>query len=154
MHRKNFWTNQWMQDPRKKFLQASHHDPSAQYKKSWGSWKRKRGLTLCYSCRRPRHIAKEFPGRNPSCLYCKAMDHEVLDCTRMITRLEKMNMEKGQETKIIEEPQKESKIMLLKMKETLDEHNDASLSKIFKEKERVEVRIGDFDIECALDEGT
>ena len=32
MHRKNFWTNQWMQDPRKKFLQASHHDPSAQYK--------------------------------------------------------------------------------------------------------------------------
>jgi hypothetical protein len=36
------------------------------------------------------------------------MDHEVLDCPRMITRLEKMNMEKGQETKIIEEPQKES----------------------------------------------
>ena len=53
MHRKNFWTNQWKQDPRKKFLQASHHDPSVQYKKSWGSLKRKRGLTLCYSCRRP-----------------------------------------------------------------------------------------------------
>ena len=34
MHRKNFWTNQWMQDPRNKFLQASHHDPSMQYKKS------------------------------------------------------------------------------------------------------------------------
>jgi hypothetical protein len=29
MHRKNFWTNQWMQDPRNKFLQASYHDPSA-----------------------------------------------------------------------------------------------------------------------------
>jgi hypothetical protein len=29
MHRKNFWTDQWMQDPRKKFLQASHHDPNA-----------------------------------------------------------------------------------------------------------------------------
>jgi hypothetical protein len=108
MHRKNFWTNQWMQDPRKKFLQASHHDPSAQYKKSWGSWKRKRGLTLCYSCRRPGHLAKEFPGRNPSFLYCKAMDHEVLDFPRMITRIEKLNMEQGQETKIIEEPQKES----------------------------------------------
>jgi hypothetical protein len=29
MHRKNVWTNKWMQDPRKKFLQASHYDPSA-----------------------------------------------------------------------------------------------------------------------------
>jgi hypothetical protein len=29
MHRNNFWTNQWMQDPRNNFLQASHHDPSA-----------------------------------------------------------------------------------------------------------------------------
>jgi NAD+--asparagine ADP-ribosyltransferase len=82
------------------------------------------------------------------------MDHEVLDCPRMITRLEKLNMEKGQETKIIEEPQKESEIMLLKIKETLDEHKDASLSEIFKEKEKIEVRIGDFDIDCALDEGT
>jgi hypothetical protein len=143
-----------MQDPIKKFLQASHHDPSAQYKKIWGSWKIKRGLTLCYSCRRPGHLAKECTGRNPSCLYCKAMDHEVPDFPRMITRLEKLNMEKGQETKIIEEPQKESKIMLLKMKENLDEHKDASLSEIFKEKEKVKVRIEDFDIECALDEGT
>ena len=111
MHRNNFWTNQWMQDPRKKFLQDSHYDPSTQYKKTWGSWKRKRGLTLCYSCRRPRHLAKECPRRNPSCLCCKAMDHEVLDCPRMIVRLEKLNMEEAnyegyQETKIIEEPQK------------------------------------------------
>jgi hypothetical protein len=109
MHRKNVWTNEWMQDPRKKFLQASHYDPSVQYKKSWGSLKRKRGLTLCYSCRRPGHLAKEFPRRKPSCLYSKSMDHEVLDCPRMITRLEMLNMEqenpKGdRETKIIEEP--------------------------------------------------
>jgi hypothetical protein len=87
------------------------------------------------------------------------MDHEVLDCPRMIARLEKLNMEKAnsegdQETKIIEEPQKELEIMLLKMKETLDEHKDASLSEIFKEKEKIKVRIGDFDIDCALDEGT
>jgi hypothetical protein len=40
------------------------------------------------------------------------------------------------------------------MKETLDEHKDASLSEIFKEKEKIEVRIGDFDIDYALDEGT
>ena len=146
MHRKSFWTNQWMQDPRKKFFQASHYDPSAQHKKSWGSLKRKRGLTLCYSCRIPRHLAKECPRIKPSCLYCKAMDHEVLDFPRMISRLEKMNMEQAnpkgdQETKIIEEPQKESKIMLLKMKETLNEHKDSSLSDIFKEKEKIEVRI-------------
>jgi hypothetical protein len=159
MHRKSFWTNQWMQDPRKKLLQASPYDPSTQYKKSWGSLKRKRGLTLCYNCRRPGHLAKECPGRNPSCLCCRAMDHEVLDFPRMIARLEKMNMEQAnsegdQETKIIEEPQKESEIMLLKIKETLDDHKDVSLSEIFKEKEKIEVRIGDFDIDCALDEGT
>jgi hypothetical protein len=113
MHRKNVWTKKWMQDPRKKFLQASHYDPSAQYKKSWGSLKRKRGLNLCYSCKGPGHLAKECPGRKPSCLCCKAMDHEVLDCPRMIATLEKMNMEQAnpegdQETKIIEEPQQES----------------------------------------------
>jgi hypothetical protein len=39
MHRKNFWTNQWMQDPRKSFLQASYHDPGAQYRRSWGTFK-------------------------------------------------------------------------------------------------------------------
>jgi hypothetical protein len=111
MHRKIFWTNQWMQDRRNKFLQVRHYDPSAQYKKSWGSLKIKRGLTLCYSCIIPGHLAKEFPRRNPSFLYCKAMDNEVLDCPRMITRLEKLNREQAnlegyQETKIIEEPQK------------------------------------------------
>ena len=33
MHRKNVWTNKWMQDPRKNFLQVNYHDPSVQYKK-------------------------------------------------------------------------------------------------------------------------
>jgi hypothetical protein len=28
MHRKSFWTNQWMQDPIIYFFQASHYDPS------------------------------------------------------------------------------------------------------------------------------
>ena len=42
MHRNNVWTNKWMQDPRKNFLQVSYHDPSAQYRKGWGSFKRKR----------------------------------------------------------------------------------------------------------------
>ena len=86
------------------------------------------------------------------------MDHEVLDCPRMIAKLESMNIRQENpktdpETKAIEEPQKESEIMLLKMKETLDEHKNASLSYIFKEKEKTRVRIGDFDIDCALDEG-
>jgi hypothetical protein len=29
MHRKNVWTNKWMQDPRKNLLQSSCHDPGA-----------------------------------------------------------------------------------------------------------------------------
>jgi hypothetical protein len=159
MHRKNVWTNKWMQDPMKKKLHVSHYDPSAQYKKGWGSFKRKRGLTLCYSCRRPRHLAKEFPGRRPSCLCCKSMDHEVLDCPRMIDKVERMNMrqenpEEGQETKTMAEPQKESDIVLLQMKETLKNHIDINLSGIFKEKECIETRIEDFDIHCVLDEET
>jgi hypothetical protein len=44
MHRKNFWTNKCMQDPRNIFLQVHHCDPSAQYMKGWGSFKRKRGI--------------------------------------------------------------------------------------------------------------
>jgi hypothetical protein len=121
------------------FLQVSYCDPSAQYKKGWGSFKRKRGLTLCYSCRRPGHLAKEFPGRGPSCLCCKAMDHEVLDFPRMIAKVEKMNMrqenhEIGQETKDMIEPQKESETVLLQMKETLNDHRDINLSEILKEK--------------------
>jgi hypothetical protein len=41
MHRNNVWTNQWMQDPRKNFLQVRYYDPSVQYRKGWGSFKRK-----------------------------------------------------------------------------------------------------------------
>jgi hypothetical protein len=118
IHRKNVWTNKWMQDPRNMFLQVSYCDPSAQYRKGWGSFKINRGLTLCYSCRRPEHLAKEFPGKGPSCLCYKAMDHEFLDCPRIIAKVEKMNMrqenhEKGPETKDMIEPQKESETVLL-----------------------------------------
>ena len=146
-----------MQDPRKIFLQASHHDPGAQYIRSWGTSKRMRRLTLYYSCKRQGHLAKECPGRRPSCLCCKAMDHEVLDCPRMISRLEKMNMEKAnpegdQETKIIAETQKESENILLQMKDTLNDHIHVSLLEIFKEKEQIKERIRDFYIDCTLDE--
>jgi hypothetical protein len=144
MHRKNVWT--WMQDPRKNFLRVSYYDPSAQYRKCWRSFKKKRGLTLCYSCRRPGHLAKECPGRRPSCLCCKVMDHEVLDCSRMIVKLDIMNMrqenlEEGHETETMAEPQIESEIVLLQMKETLNDHRDINLSEIFKEKECIKSRI-------------
>jgi hypothetical protein len=159
MHRRNVWTSKWMQDPRKNFLQVSYHDPSAQYRKGWGSFKRKRELTLCYSCRSPRHLAKECLGRRPSCLFFKDMGHEVLDCPRMIAKVERMNMgqenpEEGKETKIMAEPQKESEIVLLKMKETPNDHKNINLPQIFKEKECIETRIGDIDIDCILDEVT
>jgi hypothetical protein len=75
MHRKNVWTNKWMQDPRKNFLRVSYY-PSAQNKKGWASFQRKTRLTLFYSCIRPRHLVKEFPSRIPSCLCCKSMDHD------------------------------------------------------------------------------
>jgi hypothetical protein len=83
-----------------------------QYRKGWGSFKIKRGLTLCYSCIRPGHLAKEFPSVGPTCICCKAVDHEVLDLPRMITKFEKMNTkqknyEEGQETRdMIRKPEK------------------------------------------------
>ena len=89
MHRKTCWTNKWMQDPS---LQIHHCDPSAEYRKGWGSFKRKRGLTLCYSCRRLRHLAKECLGRSPIFLCCKDTGHEVLDFPRMIAKVENMNL--------------------------------------------------------------
>jgi hypothetical protein len=161
MHRKNFWTNKWVQEPRTNFcrLQVHHCDPSAQYRKGWGSFKRKRGLTLCYNCRRSGHLAKECPSTGPICLCCKVVGHEVLDFPRMIAKVEKMNLrqenyEEGQETKDMLENQKESETMLLQLKETLNDHRDISLPEILKEKQCIETRIGDFDIDCVLDEET
>jgi hypothetical protein len=77
--------------------------------KGWGSFKIKRGLTLYYSCRRLGHIAKECSGRRPSCLCCKAMNHEVLDFPIMIAKVERMNMNQENpkaylETMIMTEP--------------------------------------------------
>jgi hypothetical protein len=60
--------------------------------RGWGSFKRKRGLTLCYNCRQPRHSAKEFPGIGHICLYCKVIGHEDEDCPKMIAKVEKINM--------------------------------------------------------------
>jgi hypothetical protein len=40
------------------------------------------------------------------------------------------------------------------MKETLNDHRNINLSEIFKEKEYIEERIGDFDIDFVLDEET
>jgi hypothetical protein len=95
-----------MQEPRNNFcrLQVQHCDPSAQYGRGRGSFKRKRGLALCSNCRRLGHLAKEFPGIGHICLYCKVIGHEVEDFPRMIAKVEKMNMrqenyKEGQETK-------------------------------------------------------
>jgi hypothetical protein len=82
------------------------------------------------------------------------MDHEVLDCPRMIAKLEGMNLnqENPKATpEAITEPQEESKKIFLQMRETLNDHRHVRLSEIFKGKECIEARIGDFDIDCVLD---
>jgi hypothetical protein len=106
MHSNNFWTSKWMHEPIIVFcrFQVQHCDPSAQYKRGWGTFKRKRGLTLCYNCRRPRYLAKECPGASPIFLCYKIFGHEVKDCPRMIAKVERMNIrqenyEESQETK-------------------------------------------------------
>jgi hypothetical protein len=52
------------------------------------------------------------------------------------------------------ESQKKLEKVLLQMKETLNDHRHVRLSEIFKEKECLEGRMGDFDIDCFLDEET
>jgi hypothetical protein len=74
----------------------------------------------------------------------------------MIANLERMNLNEENpkaDPKIVEK-QKESEKILLQMKDTLNDHRHVRLSVIFKEKEQVEARIGDFNIDCILDEET
>jgi hypothetical protein len=40
------------------------------------------------------------------------------------------------------------------MKETLNDHKNINLSEVLKEKEYIETRISDFNIDCVLDEET
>jgi hypothetical protein len=68
----------------------------------------------------------------------------------MIAKIEGMNLNQEADPKIAKS-QKESVKVLLQMKETLNDHQHVRLSEIFKEKECIEVRIGDFDIDCVLD---
>jgi hypothetical protein len=54
-------------------------------------------MTLCYNYRRLGHLAKEFPSTGTICLCCKIIGHQGEDCTRMISKVERMIMrqEKG-----------------------------------------------------------
>jgi hypothetical protein len=61
------------------------------------------------------------------------MDHEVLDCPGMISKVERMNLNKENpkadlETKIMAESHKESEKVLLQMRETLSDHRHVRLS--------------------------
>jgi hypothetical protein len=67
------------------------------------------------------------------------MDHVVLDCPGMIAKVERMNMNQENpkvdpETKIMIEPQKESKKVLIQMQGTLNDHQHVILSEVFKKK--------------------
>jgi hypothetical protein len=44
--------------------------------------------------------------------------------------------------------------MLLQIQDTLNDHRHVRLLEVFNKKECIEVRIGDFDVDCILDEET
>jgi hypothetical protein len=75
----------------------------------------------------------------------------------MIAKVEQMNM--SQENKSMLEDQKEKGLekvhnTLVQLKEAMNDHKDVSLPAFMKEKQCISERIGDFDIECVLDEET
>jgi hypothetical protein len=82
----------------------------------------------------------------------------------MIAKVEQMNMrqenyEGSQENKRIlknHQGKESDKIQtpLEQLKEAMNDHKDVSLPEILKEKQRIDTRIGDFDIDCVLDEET
>ena len=84
------------------------------------------------------------------------MDNEVLDFPRMIAKLERINLNQEDHKEDPEkvETQQESEKVLLQMEETLNDHLHVRLSEIFKEKEFLEARIGDFDIDYFIEEET
>jgi hypothetical protein len=114
-------------------------------------FKRKRGLTLCYNCRRSGHLAKEFPGAGPICLCCNIVGHEVEDCPKMIAKVEQMNIkqdnyEESQKTKRMLESSKvkrlkEFQTTLSQLKETMDVHKYVSLPEILKVKHCISAKI-------------
>jgi hypothetical protein len=69
------------------------------------------------------------------------------------------NYEGSQETKSMLENHKEKEsekvqTTLVQLKEMMNDHKDVSLPEILKVKQRISTRIGDFDIDCVLDEET
>jgi hypothetical protein len=78
----------------------------------------------------------------------------------MIAKVERMNMrqenyEGSQENKsMLENISEEFQTPLVQLKEMRDAHKDVSLPEILKVKQRINARIGDFDIDCVSDEKT
>jgi hypothetical protein len=103
------------------------------------------------------HLAKEFPRRGHICICCKIVGHEVEDCPRIIAKVEKMSM--NQQNKSILENQKEKGLeevqtTLVQLKKEMNDHKYVSLPEIMKGKQCIDTRIGEFDIDCVLDEET
>jgi hypothetical protein len=74
----------------------------------------------------------------------------------MIAKIEGMNLKKEnpKADPEITEPQRESDKMLLQIQDTLNDHRHVRLLEVFNKKECIKVRMGDFDIDCVLDEET
>jgi hypothetical protein len=74
----------------------------------------------------------------------------------MIAKFEGMTLNQENPKAYLEkvEPQQESEKVWIQIKEILNDHRHVNLLEIFKEKECIEARIGDFDIDFVLDEET
>ncbi len=55
-------------------------------------FKWKECLILCYNCKKPGNIAKNYYEVGPTCLCCKLVGHKVEDFPRIIAKLERKDI--------------------------------------------------------------
>ncbi len=46
-------------------------------------------MTLCYNCRKPGHLGRQYYEVGPIFLCCKVIGHKVEDCLKIIAKVEK-----------------------------------------------------------------
>ncbi len=113
---------------------------------------------MCYNCRRPGHITKNYYEVGPTCLCCKLVGHETKECHKIIAKIEKGKLkDKGKEStsfKLVLGDPKQVRMEKIKALLGIGKTSVAvTLKDVVKDLPCVSARIRDFDVgSIVLDE--